>query len=60
MEGGEVMTKDTQKLLALGMCLVLVVVSFTSCATMEETVQEHPKAVMGGAAGAAGGALLGG
>ena len=54
------MTKDTRKLLALGMCLVLVAGSFMGCATGEETVREHPKTVIGAGAGAAGGALLGG
>jgi hypothetical protein len=53
------MRKVTRKPLAL-LCVVLVAFATGGCATMQETVQEHPKTVIGAAAGTAGGALLGG
>lgn len=53
------MTKVTRKPLAL-LCVALVALSTGGCATVQETVQEHPKTVIGATAGTAGGALLGG
>jgi outer membrane lipoprotein SlyB len=50
----------TRRQLVVGLCCILVLVSFVSCATVEETYRENPKTVVGAAAGAAGGALLGG
>jgi outer membrane lipoprotein SlyB len=52
--------RNSRKILALGLCCMLVLVSFVSCATVEESVRDNPKTVVGAAAGAAGGALLGG
>ena len=60
MREGKIMAKEVQKLLACGICLVLVAVSFVGCATVEQTVRENPKTAAGAATGAAGGALLGG
>lgn len=54
------MQNNRRKFVALGLCCVLILVSFVSCATVEQTVQERPKTVIGAAAGVAGGALLGG
>ena len=49
-----------RKPLALGMCVVWVALSTAGCATVSETVQEHPKTVSGAIAGVAGGAVIGG
>jgi outer membrane lipoprotein SlyB len=54
------MKTNRRRQLAAGLCCLLVLVSFVSCATVEETYRENPKTVVGAAAGAAGGALLGG
>lgn len=53
-------TTEMRRLLAGGLCCILVLVSFVGCATVEESVRDNPKAVVGAAAGVAGGALLGG
>jgi len=53
------MTKVTRKPLAL-LCVALVALSTVGCATVQETVQERPKTVIGAAAGTAGGAVIGG
>ncbi len=54
------MTGISRQALGLGLCPVLAAVSTLGCATFEQQVWENPKTVVGAAAGAAGGLLLGG
>ena len=59
-EAEETMKRNRRKVLALGLCCMLVLVAFVRCATVEESIRDNPKTVVGAAAGAAGGAILGG
>lgn len=54
------MGKVSRQTLTLVLCLMVVAGSTQSCASLEQQVRENPGTVVGAAAGAAGGLLLGG
>lgn len=54
------MTRISRQALALGLCIMMIVVSTLSCAEFEQKVRDNPKTAIGAAAGTAGGLLLGG
>ena len=54
------MMRISRQVLALVLCVVLLATSTLGCASLEQSVRENPGTVVGAAAGAAGGLLLGG